>query len=113
MSFYQVVTLCVVGGLLAAGDFFMKSWAEHHSHFQSTTTWYLLAMVLYITGLSIYGYTLRSVDFAAASYGILLFNMIFVAVVGYAYFGDTLSITEGIAILLGISSVVFFMISSK
>ncbi|MFZ2187296.1 MAG: hypothetical protein WAV46_01555 [Candidatus Moraniibacteriota bacterium] len=113
MSFYQIIILCSVGGMLAAGDFFMKSWAENHPYFQQNFVWYAFAITMYVVGMSIYGYTLRSADFASASYSILLFNMIFVAIAGYAYFGDTLSVLEIAAIVLGISSVALFALSPK
>lgn len=113
MTLYQVIILCSVGGILAAGDFFMKSWSENHPFFQYNYIWYILAILLYVIGLTIYGFTLRSADFAAASYGILLFNMIFVAIAGYTYFEDTLSILEIVAIILGISSVALFALSPK
>lgn len=110
MTPLNVGILILVGALLAFGDFAMKSWVES-GNLRTNIAWYVFAIVVYVIGLSFYGYTLKSVDFAAASYAILLFNMIFVAVVGYTYFGDTLSAYEFVGIILGIAAVTLFAFS--
>jgi drug/metabolite transporter (DMT)-like permease len=110
MPTINVCILLCVGLLLAGGDFAMKTWSSGH---ESRMAWYVFAILLYVGGLSVYGYMLRSVDFAAASYSILIFNMIFVAVAGYIYFDDTLSYFELAGIILGITSVAMFTLSKS
>ncbi len=112
MAFSHILIFLFVGILLALGDFLMKYWSEKNGDFfQTHAVWYYFAIVLYVVGLSIYGYRLRFVDFAAASYSILLFNMIVVAIAGYAFFGDKLSLLELAGIILGILSVAAFSLS--
>jgi multidrug transporter EmrE-like cation transporter len=112
MAFSQVLIFLTIGVLLAFGDFSMKYWSGKDGNFFGLhAIWYYTAIFLYIVGLSIYGYRLRFVDFAAASYGILLFNMIVVAIAGYTFFGDRMSLLEFAGILLGLSSIVAFSLS--
>jgi multidrug transporter EmrE-like cation transporter len=108
MSPLNVAILFCVGIFLAGGDFAMKTWSSSE---QGKSIWYIFAILLYVVGLTAYGYTLKSVDFAAATYAILIFNMLFVAVVGYTYFNDTLSIFELAGIVFGITSIAFFSFS--
>lgn len=110
MSLINVFILLCVGVILAGGDFAMKAWSNGYG---KHIFWYVFAIALYVIGLSIYGYMLRYADFAAASYSILLFNMIFVAIAGYLYFGDTLSHYELIGIILGITSIALFSLSKS
>lgn len=110
MSFVNVLILLCVGGALAGGDFAMKAWSNGYSKY---IFWYVLAIALYVVGLSVYGYMLRYADFAAVSYSMLLFNMIFVALAGYLYFGDVLSYYEITGIILGIASITMFSLSKS
>ncbi|MDO8565735.1 MAG: hypothetical protein Q7S04_00935 [Candidatus Moranbacteria bacterium] len=110
MSLINVLILVCVGAVLTGGDFAMKAWSNGQT---SQISWYVFAILLYVVGLSAYGYILRSADFAAASYSILLFNMIFVALAGYLYFDDALSYYELAGIVLGITSVAMFTLSNE
>lgn len=110
MSLINVFILLGVGMILTGGDFAMKAWSNGQG---SHISWYVFAIFLYVVGLSAYGYILRSADFAAASYSILLFNMIFVALAGYLYFDDALSYYELAGIVLGITSVAMFTLSRE
>ena len=114
MPFYAVVILFAVGVMLAVGDIFMKLWvSKNGGNLTTNIWWYIGGMLLYIISLSLYAYMLKKVDFAAASYAILLFNMIVIAIAGYFYLGDNLSMLELGGIICGIASVTLFALSNS
>jgi drug/metabolite transporter (DMT)-like permease len=111
MPFFSILLLIGVGLLLAVGDFLMKEWAERSGAGFQLSTWFFSAIVCYIIGLTFYAVELKKVDFAAASYFILLFNMIFVASIGYIFFQDHASRLEILGICFGLLAVLCFSFS--
>ncbi|MEP7162744.1 MAG: hypothetical protein ABI747_03200 [Candidatus Moraniibacteriota bacterium] len=112
MSYQVLAILGAVGIALALGDILMKEWSTGQSaSLLSHHAWYVAAILVYAIALSVYGFMLRRADFAAASYSILIFNMIVVALVGYIFFPDRLSLVELAGIFLGIGSIACFTIS--
>ncbi len=113
MSITSVLIFFILGIMLALGDISMKLWVtKHNGNLFQNMWWYVTAIALYIVALSVYGYMLKYVDFAAASFSIIIFNLVVVAIVGYFFLGDTLSLLELGGILCGLASVFLFTLSS-
>ena len=95
--------LCVAGGVFyTLGDICIKKWAVGHQ----TIGYYWLGLGIWMIGMCILAYTFKYENMAIASLFVCVANIIFLLLVSTFMFGESVSLTQMIGIVLGILSMV-------
>ncbi len=110
---YKVILLLLVGGTsLTAGDITAKKWMQlSGGSFSVSIHWYLLSLFFYAIGVTLFALSLKHKSIAIATIILVFFNLLTVAIVGYYYFGEKLTILQIIGILIGFVSMAILEIA--
>ena len=96
------IILVLIGGVvLTVGDVFMKKWVGTDNYL-----FYVFGMLIYLVGLNFLAQSFKYKNIAVASVILVLFNVITLALFSWLYFKETLTTTQIIGIVLGLTSVV-------
>ena len=88
------------------GDVLMKNWVVH-----SNKTYFIAGMCFYIIGLSFLAYSFTFKKIVVASVVFLVLNLLFLSLVNWFYFSESLNSKEIVAIGFGIIAVALFEIN--
>lgn len=104
----QVILTLFVGGIfLTLGDLTAKKWIESSGgSFLVATPYYLLSLVFYCIGVTLFAFSLRYKNLAAATILLIFFNVLTVALAGYFFYNEKFSLLQIFGICVGILSVV-------
>ena len=103
----ELIFLIVGGTFLTFGDLLMKQWVKVTSGDYFLSLYYILGMVFYISGLTLYAYTLKSKNIAIATTILIIFNLITVYCAGYFFFNEKYNWYQLLGICIGIISIFF------
>lgn len=110
----SILGLLFVGGtFLTIGDVSMKKWMLTYSeNFFTDHLYYIVGMIFYISGLTMFAFTLKHKNLAIATIMLVFFNVFTISIVGYFFFGERFSVTQIVGILVGLLSVTLLEIGS-
>jgi multidrug transporter EmrE-like cation transporter len=110
---YQLILLLLVGGtFLTAGDITAQKWMGlSGGNFSISTHYYLLSLLFYAAGVTLFALSLKHKSIAIATIILIFFNLLTVAIVGYYFFDQKLSMLQMLGIAVGFLSVVILEIA--
>ena len=92
--------LAIGGGVLTLGDIIFRYWVD-----QSSPVLYAMGLATYLLGLIFLVESFKYQNIAVASATFVIFNILSLLVVSWAYFGDKISLTQTIGIFLAIVAI--------
>ena len=74
----------------------MKEWIRISSgdFFSKTIFFYVVALIFYISSLTFYAFLLKKNDFGIATFIPMFINIFLVLLIGYLWYGDTMTFTK-------------------
>lgn len=99
MALFLTIT---AGMLLTIGDIVLKQWVKH-----SYNSLYIGGILLYLISMNLLAHSYKYEDIAVASMLMVVFNIITLALVGYFFFDENITVYEVTGIVLGITSIGF------
>lgn len=100
----NAITYIIAGAIFDAfGDVLMKNWVINSSKFH-----FISGMVFYVIGLSFLAYSFTFKNMVVASVLFLVFNVLFLSLVNWLHFNETLNSREVLALSFGLVTIVLF-----
>lgn len=104
--------LFVGGVFLTLGDIWAKKWVLlSDGKFSIATGYYLVSLLFYGVGLTLFAFSLKHKNLAVATVIIIFFNIVTVLIAGYFLFDEKFSTLKIIGIVVGFISVVLLEIA--
>lgn len=105
---YQVLILLLIGGTsLTVGDITAKKWIQlSGGDFSVSTYWYLLSLLFYAIGVTLFAFSLKHKSIAVATIILVFCNLLTVAIIGHYFFNEKLSLLQIAGIAIGFLSVI-------
>jgi len=95
--------LVVIGGfILTIGDIFMKQWSVNNSWIT-----FIIGLLTWSIGLVFLAFSFKFKNIAVASLIFSLSNVIFLTLLSWLYYKETLTTFQIIGMLMGVAAVVF------
>lgn len=103
-----MIWFLIIGIGLAIGDVLMNHWADSGSRFVEQKLFvYLLALVVYISSLTLYAYQLKTNPLSVATITPMLINVTIIFLVSVFYFHEKITGYQLIGIILAILAIFF------
>ena len=92
--------LAIGGGVLTLGDIVFRYWVDHPS-----PVLYVVGLATYLLGLVFLVESFKYQNIAVASATFVIFNILSLLIVSWAYFGDKISLVQTVGIFLAIIAI--------
>lgn len=103
-----LIMLFLGGIILTVGDIFAAEWVRIGGY-----GLYFTIMLMYLIGMIILVSSYKLEDIAVASTILVLFNVITLTVIGSLWFGEGITLTKIVGLLLGLIAVVLLEMGKK
>ena len=105
VNLYAFAILVCGGALLTIGDVMFLYWKGH-----TNAGLYALGLFFYMLGMVFLIKSYRYEGLAVASAMIVIINVLFIAAIGWYFFGQQITVIQGVGILLACTALVFLEI---